>query len=189
MPDRIELGTLACAAAITDGALVIAEGRLDLLGAAAPALAAAGVELTAVPGGLAARRAAGGLRAADIATRPHPGFATDLQAPAMALLATAPGASTVTETIFEQRFRHVDELRKLGAAITVRGRTALLRGVPRLTGAAVTGSDVRAAAALLIAGLGAAGTTTLDGLDHLDRGYDRITGKLAGCGAELHRAG
>jgi UDP-N-acetylglucosamine 1-carboxyvinyltransferase len=105
----------------------------------------------------------------------------------MALLATAAGASTLTETIFEQRFRHVDELRKLGAAITVRGRTALVRGVGRLEGAAVTGSDVRAAAALLIAGLGAKGETRLDGLEHLDRGYHRIVDKLAACGAALTR--
>jgi UDP-N-acetylglucosamine 1-carboxyvinyltransferase len=106
----------------------------------------------------------------------------------MALLATAAGASTLTETIFEQRFRHVDELRKLGAAITLRGRTAMVRGVTRLQGAAVTGTDVRAAAALLIAGLGAEGTTTLDGLEHLDRGYDRIVDKLTACGAALTRA-
>jgi len=187
MPDRIELGTLACAAAITDGTLLLRHARLDLLGAAAPLLAAAGVALTPAEDGLVARRAAGGLAAVDIVTRPYPGFATDLQAPAMALLATAAGASTITETIFEQRFRHVDELRKLGAAIAVRGRTALVRGVPRLGGAAVTGTDVRAAAALAVAGLGAAGETVLDGLDHLDRGYDRIVAKLAACGADLTR--
>jgi UDP-N-acetylglucosamine 1-carboxyvinyltransferase len=193
MPDRIELGTLACAAAITDGALSL-EGLapdtapLDLLGAAAPLLAAAGVALSSRDGALVARRGPGGLQAIDVVTQPHPGFATDLQAPTMALLATAAGASTLTETIFEQRFRHVDELRKLGATITVRGRTALVRGVGKLQGAAVTGSDVRAAAALLIAGLGAAGETTLDGLEHLDRGYDRIVGKLAACGAALTRA-
>src|SRR5262249_36196424 len=106
----------------------------------------------------------------------------------MALLATATGASTLTETIFEQRFRHVDELRKLGAAITVRGRTAMVRGVARLAGAAVTGTDVRAAAALAIAGLGAAAATVLDGLDHLHRGYDRIVDKLAACGARVTRS-
>jgi UDP-N-acetylglucosamine 1-carboxyvinyltransferase len=189
MPDRIELGTLACAAAITDGELVLDGGRLDLLGAAAPALAAAGVELSPVANGLVARRAAGGLRGIDVVTQPHPGFATDLQAPTMALLATAAGASTLTETIFEQRFRHVDELRKLGAAITMRGRTAMVRGVARLQGAAVTGTDVRAAAALAIAGLGAAGETVLDGLDHLDRGYDRIVDKLVACGAQVTRSG
>jgi len=188
MPDRIELGTLACAAAITDGVLLLQHGRLDLLGAAAPVLAAAGVELHKAEGGIVARRSRSGLAGIDIATHPYPGFATDLQAPAMALLATAAGASTITETIFEQRFWHVDELRKMGANVTVRGRTALVRGVSTLQGATVTGTDVRAAAALLIAGLGAEGETTLDGLDHLDRGYDRMVEKLVSCGAEIQRS-
>jgi UDP-N-acetylglucosamine 1-carboxyvinyltransferase len=188
MPDRIEFGTLACAAAITGGELLLEPGRLDLLGAAAPVLAAAGVELHKAEGGVRARRAGSGLAGTDLVTRPYPGFATDLQAPVMALLATAGGASTITETIFEQRFRHVDELRKMGANITVRGRTALVRGGSGLRGATVTGTDVRAAAALLIAGLGAAGETILDGLDHLDRGYDRMAEKLASCGAEIQRS-
>jgi UDP-N-acetylglucosamine 1-carboxyvinyltransferase len=107
----------------------------------------------------------------------------------MALLATATGASAVTETVFEQRFRHVDELRRMGANISVRGRTALVRGVGRLDGALVICTDVRAAAALVIAALGASGRTTLRGLDHLDRGYDGIVEKLAGCGARIaHRS-
>ncbi|MCC7271228.1 MAG: UDP-N-acetylglucosamine 1-carboxyvinyltransferase, partial [Alphaproteobacteria bacterium] len=188
MPDRIELGTLACAAAITDGELLLQEGRLDLLGAAAPLLAAAGVELRAVAGGLRARRSATGLAGVDVVTQPHPGFATDLQAPAMALLATADGASTITETIFEQRFWHVDELRKMGANIAVRHQTAVVRGVPRLRGAAITGADVRAAAALVIAALGADGETVLDGLHHLDRGYDHMAEKLVACGADVRRS-
>jgi UDP-N-acetylglucosamine 1-carboxyvinyltransferase len=188
MPDRIELGTLACAAAITDGEVTLQHGRLDLLGAAAPLLASAGVALTEVEGGVLARRSDDGLIGVDVVTQPHPGFATDLQAPVMALLATASGASTITETIFEQRFRHVDELRKMGANITVRNRTALVRGVPGLRGAAVTATDVRAAAALVIAGLGAVGETVIDGLDHLDRGYDRMAEKLAQCGALITRS-
>jgi UDP-N-acetylglucosamine 1-carboxyvinyltransferase len=187
MPDRIELGTLACAAAITDGELMLKHGRLDLLGAAAPLLKAAGVDLCQVELGVVARRSVVGLIGVDIVTRPHPGFATDLQAPAMALLSTAAGASMLTETIFEQRFWHVDELRKMGANITVRGQTALVRGVPTLRGASVTGTDVRAAAALVIAGLGAAGETILDGLEHLDRGYDRMVEKLVCCGAHVRR--
>ena len=105
----------------------------------------------------------------------------------MALLAAAAGTSTITENIFEQRFRHVDELRKMGADIAVRGRTARIRCVERLRGAAVTCTDVRAAAALVLAGLGAKGETTLDGLDHLDRGYDGMTAKLAACGAAIER--
>lgn len=187
MPDRIELGTLACAAALTDGDLLLAHGRLDLLGAAAPVLAAAGVLLEETPEGLRARRAPGGLQGTDVQTRPYPGFATDLQAPVMALLASAAGVSAITETIFEQRFRHVDELRKMGAQIQVQGRTALLRGVPRLTGAPVLATDVRAAAALVLAGLGAAGMTEIKGLEHLDRGYDGMVRKLAACGATIDR--
>ncbi|MCX7361213.1 MAG: UDP-N-acetylglucosamine 1-carboxyvinyltransferase [Alphaproteobacteria bacterium] len=187
LPDRIELGTLACAAAITDGELSLPHARVELLGVAAPLLDAAGVELRDVDGGVVARRASSGLAGIDLVTGPYPGFATDLQSPAMALLATASGVSTVSETIFEQRFRHVDELRKMGADIAVHGRTARIRGVARLRGGNVTCTDVRAAAALVIAGLGATGKTTLDGLDHLDRGYDRMTEKLAACGADIVR--
>jgi UDP-N-acetylglucosamine 1-carboxyvinyltransferase len=187
MPDRIELGTVACAAAVTDGEVFLEHGRADLLGAAGPVLASAGVMLATVANGLIARRSATGLTGVDLQTRPYPGFATDLQAPTMAMLATASGASAITETIFEQRFRHVDELRKLGANIAVHGRTAWVRGVDRLVGARVTATDVRAAAALVLAGLGAAGDTVLDGLEHLDRGYDRMAEKLTACGAVITR--
>lgn len=187
LPDRIEFGTLACAAALTDGELILTNCKVDLLGSAGASFGAAGVELVDGAAGMIARRARGGLAGIDVTTGPYPGFATDLQAPTMALLATAVGASAVTETIFEQRFRHVDELRKMGANIAVRGRTATIRGVERLQGAAVTCTDVRAAAALVLAGLGASGETALDGLDHLDRGYDRMTEKLAACGANIAR--
>lgn len=188
MPDRIELGTIACAAAVTDGEVLLEHARIDLLGAAGPVLAAAGVAFEEVGSGLVVRRAATGLTGVDVQTRPYPGFATDLQSPAMAMLATARGASAMTETIFEQRFRHVDELRKMGANIAVHGRTAWVRGVERLTGAFVTATDVRAAAALVLAGLGARGETVLDGLDHLDRGYDRMANKLVACGAAITRS-
>jgi UDP-N-acetylglucosamine 1-carboxyvinyltransferase len=187
LPDRIEFGTLACAAAITDGELALPGGRLDLLGAAGASFDAMGVAFSEMADGVIARRARHGLRGIDVTTGPYPGFATDLQAPVMALLAMARGASAVTEAIFEQRFRHVDELGKMGATISVRGRTALVRGVERLRGAAVTSTDVRAAAALVIAGLGACGETRLGGLDHLDRGYDRMMQKLAACGADIVR--
>ena len=187
LPDRIEFGTLACAAALTDGELSLPHARVELLGVAAPLLGAAGVELHDNEGGVVARRATGGLKGIDFVTGPYPGFATDLQSPTMALLATAAGVSAVSETIFEQRFRHVDELRKMGADIAVHGRTARIRGVDRLRGASVTCTDVRAAAALVIAGLGASGETVLDGLDHLDRGYDRMSEKLAACGADIVR--
>ena len=187
LPDRIEFGTLACAAALTEGELMLRHGSAGLLGSAAASFATAGVELIDTAEGVIARRARGGLIGVDVTTGPYPEFATDLQAPTMALLTTARGASTVTETIFEQRFRHVDELRKMGADIAVRGRTARIRGVERLHGAAVTCTDIRAAAALVLAGLGAAGETVLDGLDHLDRGYDRMAEKLTICGAEIIR--
>ncbi len=188
MPDRIELGTIACAAAVTNGEVLLRHAGLRLLGAAGPALVSAGVALQEVPDGLIARRAPTGLTGLDIQTRPYPGFATDLQSPAMAMLATASGASAITETIFEQRFRHVDELRKMGANIGVHGTTALVRGVDRLVGARVMATDVRAAAALVLAGLGAKGETILDGLDHLDRGYDRMAEKLVSCGAAITRS-
>lgn len=187
LPDRIELGTLACAAALTDGRLELRHGRLDLLGAALPVFQAAGLALAQTADGIVASRSAGGLRGTDVVTQPFPGFPTDLQSPVMALLTRAEGASAIDETVFEQRFRHVDELRRMGANITVRGRTALVRGVPRLEGAAVTGTDVRAAAALVVAGLAAVGETAVSGLDHLDRGYDGMVAKLAACGAELAR--
>ena len=188
LPDRIEFGTLACAAAATNGELFLPNGRIDLLGAAAPLFDTAGLAMREVAGGVVTRRAAGGLRGIDVTTGPYPEFATDLQAPAMALLTLATGASAITETVFEQRFRHVDELRKMGADIAVRGRTALVRGVPRLQGASVTCTDVRAAAALVIAGLNASGETIIDGLDHLDRGYDRMAEKLAAVGADIVRS-
>jgi len=188
MPDRIELGTIACAAAVTDGEVLLQHASVDLLGAAGPLLTAAGVGLAQTDDGLIARRGAAGLVGIDITTRPFPGFATDLQSPAMAMLATAKGGSAITETIFEQRFRHVDELRKMGARIAVHGRTAWVRGVDQLVGARVQATDVRAAAALVLAGLGAAGDTVLEGLDHLDRGYDRMAEKLAACGAVISRS-
>lgn len=187
MPDRIELGTIACAAAVTDGEVLLRHAHAELLGAARPAFAAAGVALEDVRDGVIARRSPAGLTGIDIQTRPFPGFATDLQSPAMAMLATASGASAITETIFEQRFRHVDELRKMGADITVLGTTAHLCGVDRLSGARVLATDVRAAAALVLAGLGAKGDTVLDGLDHLDRGYDGMAEKLVACGAVITR--
>ncbi|HEY4172687.1 MAG TPA: UDP-N-acetylglucosamine 1-carboxyvinyltransferase, partial [Rhodopila sp.] len=187
MPDRIELGTIACAAAVTNGEVLLRHAHAELLGSARPAFAAAGVTLEDVRDGVIARRSPTGLTGIDIQTRPYPGFATDLQSPAMAMLATAAGASAITETIFEQRFRHVDELRKMGADITVLGTTAHLGGVDRLAGARVMATDVRAAAALVLAGLGAKGDTVLDGLDHLDRGYDGMAEKLVACGAVITR--
>jgi UDP-N-acetylglucosamine 1-carboxyvinyltransferase len=135
-----------------------------------------------------ASRSTTGLTSFDIVTKPYPGFATDLQAPAMALASFTPGASTITETIFEQRFRHVDEPRKMGANIKLRGKTAFICGQSQLRGAAVTGTDVRAAAALVIAALGSVGQTVIAGLDHLDRGYDRMAEKLISRGADIRES-
>ena len=186
VPDRIEMGTLACAAALTDGELHLVNGRLDLLGGAAEILRAAGVELEPVAGGVIARRAPGGLRAVDVLTAPFPGFATDLQAPTMALLCAAPGTSRIEEAIFEQRFRHADQLGLMGADIAIAGNVATIRG-GRLRGAAVAGTDVRATAALVIAALAAEGTSEVGGIDHLDRGYDGMQEKLRRCGADIVR--
>jgi len=188
MPDRIELGTMACAAAVTGGELLLENGRRHWLGAAEPLLLKAGVGLEDVENGVIARCPTGRLNGIVAETQPYPGFATDLQAPVMAMLAVARGRSVITETIFEQRFRHVDELRKMGADIAVEGRTARIIGVERLQGARVTATDVRAAAALVLAGLVADGETMLDGLDHLDRGYDRMAEKLEACGARITRS-
>jgi UDP-N-acetylglucosamine 1-carboxyvinyltransferase len=189
MPDRIEIGTVACVAAMTGGEIVISNADRALLGAAAPALEAAGITLKDSGDGLiVARRTGDRLTGIDLVTQPYPGVATDLQAPVMAMLTLADGASSITETIFDQRFRHVDELRKMGASIVVRGSTALIRGVSKLTGASVAGTDVRAAAALLIAGLAAEGETVLTGLDHLDRGYDAIVARLTQLGGRMIRS-
>ncbi|HTJ57527.1 MAG TPA: UDP-N-acetylglucosamine 1-carboxyvinyltransferase [Devosiaceae bacterium] len=189
VPDRIEMGTLACAAALTDGELLLANARIELLGSAGEVFRRAGVDLQPVEGGVLARRAAGGLRATDVLTGPFPGFATDLQAPAMALLALATGTSVIEETIFEQRFRHAEELRRMGAQIEVDGRRARITGVSALSGASVAGTDVRAAAALVIAALAADGQSEIGGLDHLDRGYDGMAEKLRRCGADIVRVG
>ena len=127
------------------------------------------------------------IRAVDLRTQPFPGFPTDLQAPFMSLLATAQGTSVITEAIFENRLQHVAELQRMGAAIRTQGNTAFIEGVPFLSGAPVTGSDLRASAAMVLAGLAAEGTTLVQGLQHLDRGYDRLEDKLRSVGASIQR--
>lgn len=187
VPDRIEMGTLACAAALTNGELLLLGADVGLLGKAAEVLRRAGVDLVTVGDGVVARRSRSGLKAMAVATGPFPEFATDLQSPLMALLSVAEGTSTIAETIFEGRFRHVDPMRLMGAEISVDGQVATVRGRPKLVGAAVEGSDVRASAALVIAALGAEGVSTVSGIDHLDRGYDRMEDKLNRCGARIVR--
>jgi UDP-N-acetylglucosamine 1-carboxyvinyltransferase len=185
IPDRIEAGTLLLAAAITRSSLRVTPVIPDHLGAVISKLEEAGCILT--PDGVGLTISAERIRAVDLRTQPFPGFPTDLQAPFMALLATAEGTSVITETIFENRLQHVGELQRMGAAIRTNGNTAFVEGVPQLSGAPVTGSDLRAAAAMVLAGLAAEGTTTVQGLHHLDRGYDNLEAKLNSVGASIQR--
>jgi UDP-N-acetylglucosamine 1-carboxyvinyltransferase len=187
VPDRIETGTHALAAAITGGDLELEDTSADLIGALVGALEAAGVTVTATPRGMRVRRTDGRLLGVDVMTEPYPGFPTDLQAQFMALMTVAEGASMLTETIFENRFMHVPELRRLGANINVHGSSALVRGVPRLLGAPVMATDLRASVSLVLAALAAEGETTLRRIYHLDRGYERLEAKLAACGADIRR--
>ena len=187
VPDRIEAGTYAMAAAITDGEVELLGARLGLMGSVVETLARAGVEISETNRGLKVRRANGRLVGCDVMTEPFPGFATDLQAQMMATMTTAEGAAMITETIFENRFMHVPELCRMGASINVHGASAMVRGVARLTGAPVMATDLRASVSLVLAGLVAEGDTILNRVYHLDRGYERLTEKLAACGAEIER--
>jgi UDP-N-acetylglucosamine 1-carboxyvinyltransferase len=186
VPDRIEAGTFAMAAAITDGELELIGAKLEHLNSVASILMEAGVDITETPEGLRVRRV-NGLNGVDVMTEPYPGFPTDLQAQMMALMCVANGASMITETIFENRFMHVPELKRMGANITVHNSSALVRGVPVLTGAPVMATDLRASVSLVLAGLSARGETTLNRIYHLDRGYERLEEKLAACGADIER--
>jgi UDP-N-acetylglucosamine 1-carboxyvinyltransferase len=185
--DRIEAGTYAMAAAITGGELELLGIGHDLIGSALASLNQAGVACTETERGLKVERANGALIGVDVMTEPYPGFPTDLQAQMMALMATAEGASMITETIFENRFMHVPELTRMGANINVHGASAMVRGVKRLTGAPVMATDLRASVSLVLAGLVAEGDTILNRVYHLDRGYEKLTQKLAACGAEIER--
>ncbi len=187
LPDRIETATYAMAAAATGGEVELVGARADLIGAVVEVLHEAGVVLKPTEHGLMALRNGGAITGVDTTTQPYPGFPTDLQAQLMALLATAEGASTVTETIFENRFMHVPELNRMGANIAVHGAFAVVRGVPRLRGAPVMATDIRASVSLVIAALVAEGQTTINRLYHLDRGYEKLVEKLAGCGARIER--
>jgi len=186
IPDRIEAGTYMAAAAITQGDVKLMGARLEHLDALISKMAQAGVEVRREGKGLRVRHH-GELHAVDVETRPYPGFPTDLQAQFMVLMTRATGSSTVTETVFENRFMHVPELNRMGADITTRGRTAFIRGVPELHGAKVMATDLRASATLVIAGLAARETTEVLRLYHLDRGYERIEEKLGKLGAHVKR--
>ncbi len=187
LPDRIEMGTYAMAAAATGGDVELIGGRLELIQAAADVLRGAGVTFTPTERGVRVSRTNAALTGVDVMTEPYPGFPTDLQAQMMALLATAEGASMITETIFENRFMHVPELSRMGANINLHGGSAMVRGVANLTGAPVMATDLRASVSLVIAGLVARGETTVARVYHLDRGYERLEEKLSACGADIER--
>jgi UDP-N-acetylglucosamine 1-carboxyvinyltransferase len=186
LPDRIETGTYAIAAAITGGELTLDGADLTHIESFADTLRAAGVDILATEDGVrvAARK---GIVGVDAMTEPYPGFPTDLQAQFMALMAVAEGAAMVTESIFENRFMHVPELARMGANITLHGGSAMVRGVARMTGAPVMATDLRASVSLVLAGLAASGETMVSRIYHLDRGYERLEEKLAACGAEIER--
>ena len=186
IPDRIETGTYACAAAITGGTVLLRGADLAHLASVRAVLASAGVDLEAEPGGVRVTRR-NGLHGTDAMTEPYPGFPTDMQAQLMVLMSVAEGASMLTETIFENRFMHVSELTRMGASINVHGASAIVRGVPKLSGAPVMATDLRASASLVIAGLAAAGETVVNRVYHLDRGYEALEQKLAACGADVER--
>ena len=184
--DRIEAGTFLCAVAATGGDVVLRHGRADHLDAVIDKLREAGAEIEAGDGFIRVR-ASGRLKAQSFRTTEYPGFPTDMQAQFMALNCVAQGTSTVTETIFENRFMHVNEMMRLGARIQIDGKVAVVEGVEKLSGATVMATDLRASASLVIAGLVAEGDTIVDRIYHLDRGYDQMEIKLRGLGARIER--
>lgn len=186
IPDRIEAGTFLIAAGMTDGDIRIRGCNPLHLDALIIKLRDAGMRIDVVEEGL---RAWGGgvLRSVDVKTLPYPGFPTDLQAQIMALMSVAGGLSVITETVFENRFMHVSELMRMGADIVIQGKSAIVRGLPKLHGAPVMATDLRASASLILAGLAAEGTTVLSRVYHIDRGYQQIEKKLAALGADIRR--
>lgn len=187
MSDRIEAGTFLVAAGITGGELLLHNCPYEELEAVILKLRGMGMEITQQDKGVLARCCAAPLRGTDVKTQPFPGFPTDMQAQLMALMCLAQGASVVEESIFENRFMHVQELMRMGAQIKVSGHTAMVRGVQKLTGAPVMASDLRASASLVLAGLAAQGTTEVRRIYHLDRGYEHIEHKLNAVGARIRR--
>ncbi|WP_298839729.1 UDP-N-acetylglucosamine 1-carboxyvinyltransferase [uncultured Roseobacter sp.] len=185
--DRIELGTYMLAPAICGGEVELLGGRIELLEAFCEKLDAAGVSVSETERGLSVTRGNGDIRAVNVTTEPFPGFPTDLQAQMMALLCTASGTSVLEEKIFENRFMHAPELMRMGARIDVQGGTATVTGVPKLKGAPVMATDLRASVSLILAGLAAEGETKVARVYHLDRGYEHVVGKLSGVGADIER--
>ena len=187
LPDRIEAGTYAMAVAMTGGDVLLEGARPELLQAALDSLARTGATLTVTNEGVRVYRNGGGIAPVDVTTAPFPGFPTDLQAQFMGLMTRSDGVSRITETIFENRFMHVQELARLGARIRLDGDTAIVEGVQRLRGAPVMATDLRASVSLVIAGLAAEGDTVVHRVYHLDRGFERLEQKLVACGAQIER--
>lgn len=187
LPDRIETGTYAVAAAITGGEVELVGTDIALIKSVADVLAASGVELTPTANGIRVARENCRLTGVDVMTEPFPGFPTDMQAQVMALMTVAGGAAMITETVFENRFMHVPELCRMGANINVHGASAIVRGVSTLSGAPVMATDLRASVSLVLAGLAAGGETMINRVYHLDRGYEQLEAKLAQCGADIER--
>jgi len=188
MPDRIETGTYAIAAAIAGGKIELTNTKASLISSVIEVLEEAGINIEITDDGLVVERdPAIPIKGVDVLTHPYPGYPTDMQAQIMALMTVSEGASMITETIFENRFMHVPELSRLGANINVHGRSAMVRGVPELVGAPVMATDLRASVSLVLAGLAAKGETMINRVYHLDRGYERLEEKLAACGADIER--
>lgn len=185
--DRIEAGTFAVAAVITGGDLQLLGIPHEHIEVILEKLQKTGAEITVTEQGVRVRKGEDAIKPVDIITQPFPGFPTDMQAQLMALMTIANGASVITETIFENRFMHISELMRMGANITVQGNSATIRGVPKLKGAQVMATDLRASVSLILAALVAEGETTISRVYHLDRGYERIEEKLAACGALIER--
>jgi UDP-N-acetylglucosamine 1-carboxyvinyltransferase len=187
LPDRIETGTYAMAVAMAGGDVQLSGARPELLQAALDVLTDAGAVVTSTNEGIRVTRNGGGINPVTVSTAPFPGFPTDLQAQLMALMTCASGASHITETIFENRFMHVQELARFGARIQLDGETATIHGIGQLRGAPVMATDLRASVSLVIAGLAAEGETMVNRVYHLDRGFERLEEKLSACGARIER--
>ncbi|WP_432284811.1 UDP-N-acetylglucosamine 1-carboxyvinyltransferase [Aminobacter sp. BA135] len=187
IPDRIETGTYAMAVAMTGGDVLLEGARADLLQGALDVLSRTGAEIIPTNSGIRVLRNGSGITPVDVVTEPFPGFPTDLQAQFMGLMTMSKGKSKITETIFENRFMHVQELARLGAHITLSGQTAIVEGVSKLKGAPVMATDLRASVSLVIAGLAAEGETVVNRVYHLDRGFERLEEKLSRCGAVIER--
>jgi len=187
IPDRIETGTFAMAAAMTGGDVLLKGARPEHLQAALDILSQTGAELSNEANGIRVRRNGNGIQPVDVDTDPFPGFPTDLQAQFMALMTMSSGVSQIRETIFENRYMHVAELARFGADIAVNGQVATITGRPQLKGAQVMATDLRASVSLVIAGLAAKGETVVNRIYHLDRGFERLEDKLSRCGAEIER--